>query len=176
LTASLKITQQQKMSSFFARPSFSESGISELVFFKVGFAVKKEVYISKCLPILQKFIQKHHKNTKIVFWPDLASADYVKNTLVQLEQLKIENVPKKENPPNVPQIRPIENVWANLKRKVYSNKYRPKDVKCLMAKIRKELESIETTGISKVMKKAPAKAQRAHKQGVPFFASNLCIV
>jgi hypothetical protein len=40
----------------------SESGISEPVFFKAGLAVTKEVYISKCLPVLHKFIQKHHTN------------------------------------------------------------------------------------------------------------------
>jgi hypothetical protein len=58
----------------------SESGISELLFFKAGLAVNKEVYTSKFLPVLQKFIQKHHKNEKIVFWPDLASAHYAKHT------------------------------------------------------------------------------------------------
>jgi transposase len=78
--------------------------------------------------------------------------------LVRLEELKIKYVSKEENPPNVPQIRPIENFWANLKRKVYSINYRSKDVKCLMAKIRKELKSIETTGIRKAMKEVPAKA------------------
>jgi hypothetical protein len=36
-----------------------------------------------------------------------------------LEELKTEYVPKIENPPNVPQIRPIEKFWANLKKKVY---------------------------------------------------------
>jgi hypothetical protein len=46
-----------------------------------------------------------------------------------------------------------------LEKKIYSNKYRPKDVKCLMAKIRKELMSIETT----------AKAQKAYKLGVTLF-------
>jgi hypothetical protein len=40
----------------------NESPKSILVFFKAGLAVNKEVYISKCLPILHKFIQKHHKN------------------------------------------------------------------------------------------------------------------
>jgi hypothetical protein len=39
-----------------------------------------------------------------------------------------------------------------LKGKVYSNNYHLKDVKWLMAKIRKELKSIETTGIRKAMK------------------------
>jgi hypothetical protein len=104
----LKIILQQRisLSSLFARPLWlvvSESGISELVFFKAGLAVNKDVYISKCLPILRKFIQKHHKNEKIVFRHDLASAHYAKDMLVRLG----EEVPKKENTPNVPRVRPI---------------------------------------------------------------------
>jgi hypothetical protein len=57
-----------------------------------------------------KSIQKHHKNEKIVFWPDLASAlsaHYAKDKLVQLKELKIEYVPKEENSTNVPQTRQI---------------------------------------------------------------------
>jgi hypothetical protein len=46
----------------------SECGISELVFFKASLAVTKEVYLSKCLAVVHKCIQKHHKNKKIVFW------------------------------------------------------------------------------------------------------------
>jgi hypothetical protein len=112
-----------------------------------------------------------------VFWPDLASSHYAKHTLVRLEEFKIEYVPKDNNPPNVPQIRQIKNFWANLQRKVYSNIYRSKDVKCLMAKIRKERKSIETTGIRKAMKEVSAKAQKVHRLRVkPFFANNLCIV
>jgi hypothetical protein len=60
-----------------------------------------------------------------VFWPNLAFAHYAKDILVRLEELKIEYVPKEKNTPSIPQKRPIENVWANLKRKVYSNKYPP---------------------------------------------------
>jgi hypothetical protein len=122
------------------------------------------VYISKCPSVLRKFIQKHHKNENIVFWPDLSSAHYAKDTLVRLEELKIEYVPKEKNPPNVPQIRPIKNFWGNLKRKVYCNNYRPKDLKCLMAKTRKEQKSIETTEIRKTMKEISAKARKAHRQ------------
>jgi hypothetical protein len=59
--------------------------------------------------------------------------------------------------------------------KVYSNNYRSKDVKCLMAKIRKELMSIETTGIRKAIIEVLEKAQKAHRLGVTFFASNLCM-
>jgi hypothetical protein len=64
-----------------------------------------------------------------MFWPDLASAHYANDMLVRLEELKIEYVLKEENPPNVLQL--IESFWATLKKKVYSNNYRPEDVKCL---------------------------------------------
>jgi hypothetical protein len=62
-----------------------------------------------------------------------------------------------------------------LKKKVYSNNYLPKDVKCLMAKIKKDLNSIETTGIRKGIKEIPAKARKAHGLSVTFFASKLYI-
>jgi hypothetical protein len=38
-----------------------------------------------------------------------------------------------------------------------------------MAKIIKELKSIETMGIRKAMKEVPAKAQEAHRLGATFF-------
>jgi hypothetical protein len=79
--------------------------------------------------------------------------------LARLEELTIGYVPKEENPPNVPQ---IGNLWTNLKRKINSNNYHPKDVNCLMTKVRKQLKSIETTGIGKVMKVVPAKDQKGH--------------
>jgi hypothetical protein len=52
------------------------------------------------------------------------------------------------------------------KEGVHSKNYRPKDVKFLIAKIRKELKSIETTGTRKAMKEVPAKA---HRLGATFF-------
>jgi hypothetical protein len=90
LENSNKITQQQRLSRLFARPHSQRRFCCGWlpVFFKAGLAVKKEVYISKCLAVLHKFIQQHHKNEKIVFSPDLAS-DYAKDTLVRLEELNI---------------------------------------------------------------------------------------
>jgi hypothetical protein len=60
-----------------------------------------------------------------------------------------------KNSPNVAQLRPIKNILTKLKRKIYSNNNNPKAVKGLIAKIRKELKSIET-GVRKAMKEAPA--------------------
>jgi arsenate reductase-like glutaredoxin family protein len=45
-----------------------------------------------------KFIKKHHKNDKTIFWPDLASCHYAKKTLEWLEQKNIEIVLKAVNP------------------------------------------------------------------------------
>jgi hypothetical protein len=59
-------------------------------------------------------------------------------------------------------------VFANLKKRVYCNNYRPKDVKCLMAKIRKELNSIETTEICKAIKEVPL-------TGCNFFLQVICV-
>jgi hypothetical protein len=59
-------------------------------------------------------------------------------------------------------------MWAKdgLEKEGLQNKYRPKDVYCLMAKIRKELKSIETTGIP----------ERPTDWVNFFFGSNLCII
>jgi hypothetical protein len=41
------------------------------------------------------------------------------------------------NPPNCPQVRPIETYWALLKRRVCNNGWKAKSVKELKEKIRK---------------------------------------
>ena len=56
--------------------AFSTKGISQQYIAPSGQAVNEDVYISKCLVRLEKFIEKHHKNDNIVFWPDLASSHY----------------------------------------------------------------------------------------------------
>jgi hypothetical protein len=64
-----------------------------------------------------------------VFWSDLASAYYAKDTLVRLEKLKIEYVPKEENPSNVLTGTADRKFLGELEKKgllVYSNNYRPK--------------------------------------------------
>jgi hypothetical protein len=86
-----------------------------------------------------------------VFWPDLVSVHYAKDTLARIEELKIEYVPRDENSPNIPQIRLIENFWANLKERYTETILLLKNVKCLIAKTRKKLKSINTTGIHKTM-------------------------
>lgn len=149
--------------------AISESGVSEPVFLQSGLAVNKQIYINKCIPKLEKFIKKFHKHEKVVFWPDLASSHYAKDTLTELSRLGIEYIPKEQNPPNVPQLRPIENFWANLKRKVYANNYRPKNIKTLTAKIKKKLKVMDTAGTQQAMLNVPRKVRKAQRMGVKYF-------
>jgi hypothetical protein len=48
---------------------------------------------------------------------------------------------------------------GKLEKKGHINNYHPKDVKFVMEEIRKELKSIETTGIRMAMKEVPANAR-----------------
>jgi len=99
--------------------AISEKGLSNYFIAPSGQAVDADVYVQKCLPRMVRFIQEHHKNDQVVFWPDLASSHYSSKALEYLSDKNIEVVPKNYNPANCPELRPIEDFWSELKRIVY---------------------------------------------------------
>jgi transposase len=103
--------------------TISEKGMSNPILFPSGLAVNAEVYSTQCLPEVSRFIKKFHAHDDIVFWPDLASAHYAKKSLEEMNRLSIPVVPKDSNPPNLLKLRPIENFWANLKRRIYADNF-----------------------------------------------------
>ena len=84
--------------------------------------------ISKCLVKLKKFINEVHKKDKIVFWPDLASAHYSNKVQDYLKGKNIEYVPRDKNPANVPELRPIEDFWTEVKRLVYADNWQAENL------------------------------------------------
>ena len=52
---------------------------------------------------LVPFIEEHHMDDDFVFWPELASAHYAKIVLDYLKDKNVEIVPRKDNPPNLPE-------------------------------------------------------------------------
>ena len=54
-------------------------------------------------------------------WPDLAKAHYSNIVQQCLTEKNLPFVSRVDNPPNVPQARPIEIVWTVLERKIYEN-------------------------------------------------------
>ena len=126
--------------------SISSKGISTLVIrpYKAK-AIDSDTYISQCLPKLKEFVKKHHARDKIMFWPDLASSHYAKKTLDWLTSQKIPFVPKKDNPPNVPQARPIEDFWSVFKRKVYENGWEAQNEQQLVGRIKRKLKEVDVS-------------------------------
>ena len=87
-----------------------------------------------------------------------------------MERLNIDVVPKSANPPNVPQLRPIENFWANLKCKIYSNNFVAKTVEELIKKkTKKELKNMATRMFSSAMANLPVNCREAARKDVILF-------
>jgi hypothetical protein len=91
-----------------------ECGLKSSPFFTTE-TMNAQMYIRECLDKrLLPLIRRH--NVPTLFWPDLASIHYAKATLDWYEANNVDFVPKNMNPPNVPQIRPIEKYWAISKQ------------------------------------------------------------
>lgn len=81
--------------------------------------INKTIYIKECLEKrLLPFIREHIDRTNKVplFWPDLASCHYAKDTIEWYTTNNVRYVPRDFNPANCPEIRPIERYWAIVKR------------------------------------------------------------
>ncbi len=139
------------------------------MFFDSGLAVNSERYIDRCLPKVNGFITNKHQGLNVVLWPDLASSHYAWKTLDAMNTLQIPHVSKAENPPNVPQLRPIEDFWASLERRVYANNFRPNNVKNLINKIKCELHKMPTSMFTRAMEKIPQNFRKAPQIEPNFF-------
>ena len=107
--------------------------MSKLHIVPSGQVVNETVYIEKCLKArLVPYINSLQKNGDVIFWPDLASAHYSKNTLSFLESENIEIVPKVFNPA---QVRPMEDFWTEIKRIVYDGGWKAESLDQLRNRI-----------------------------------------
>jgi Winged helix-turn-helix DNA-binding len=96
--------------------AISSTGARSRIFVTTG-TINREIYINECIKKrLLPFLRAHEGST--LFWPDLASAHYAKDTLKFMEKNGINFVSKDMNPPNVPQCRPIERYWALIRAKL----------------------------------------------------------
>lgn len=88
--------------------------------FIVNGSMNADVYVNQCLKkYLLPLIRQHED--PVIFWPDLASCHYANLTLNWYKSENVNFVPKHMNPPNCPEIRPIERFWALMK--AYLRKY-----------------------------------------------------
>jgi hypothetical protein len=126
----------------------SEDHIGDPVFLERPNSVNAQFYQEHCLRRgLVPFINKHHSEDDVLFWPDLASAHYANSTLQVLRDLNIPFVEKECNPPNIPQCRPIENFWGSLKSKVYQGGWEAQSVPQLKRRIIKILKTMDQSSL-----------------------------
>ncbi|CAF3533775.1 unnamed protein product [Rotaria socialis] len=124
--------------------AISSKGVPNIYVHKSVQAIGEKIYLNECInKRLLPFIEKHHKNDNYVFWPDKASAHYATSVLNRLKEKNVPIVHKLDNPPNVPQARPIETVWSLLEQKVYEHNWQAKSIDSLARRIRKKSKELE---------------------------------
>ena len=117
ITSDVKFKRKKKYEEkVLASLIISPKGTSKLMFFESGQAMNKQAYIGCHRKRLIPFIAKHYKNEEFLFWPDLASLHYANEVISFLNANSIKYLPKVKNPPNVPEARPSEDFWGQLKR------------------------------------------------------------
>ena len=124
--------------------------------------VSGPVYLEILRKHLQKFINAHYNSSNdIVFWPDLASAHYSEIVTDWLKEQNIPFVPKIQNPPNTPQLRPIENFWAILKQRVYQGGWKAKNKQDLIRRIKATAKKLDSNVFQKLFKGLKTKVRKA---------------
>lgn len=93
-----------------------ECGMKSTTFFTTS-SMNADIYMKECLQKrVLPMIKKH--NSETVFWPDLASCHYAAKVVKWYKDNNVNFVAKELNPPNCPELRPIEHYWAIMKAKL----------------------------------------------------------
>ena len=146
--------------------AISPNGISKPFFCPSGGALNAETYQKECITKrLVPFINEKHAGEEILFWPDLASCHYARETQRLLAQEGISFVAKEDNPPCCPQLRPIEDVWAILKASTYAGGWKAKNDQQLIAQIKKSIRSMDQEVVRKMMEGVPKRVRHAANAG-----------
>ena len=129
-------------------------------------AVNTEIYINECLQQrLLPFIHKHHSDLNFQFVHGLAGAHFSIGT----NALMNENLPfvnNTTNPPNVPQARPIENLWGILAQKVYEGGWEAKTQQELISRIQSQLKKFDSIFLQSLMGGVKTKLRAIADRGV----------
>ena len=93
----------------------------------------QDLYVKECLQKRLLTLVRKHRDP-VIFWPEIASCHYAKRTMVWYEAKCVTVVPKVLNPPNYPELRPIENFWALRKRNLKKIRKTARDIESFKKK------------------------------------------
>lgn len=147
--------------------AISESGISSPFVCPRRCAIDGDIYREKCIrKRLVPFLHTHHADGDYFFWPDLATAHYANDTVRWYNELGIKFIPKNVNPPNVPQLRPIEDFWGVLKQLVYANGWEANSENQLIRRIKRKLLDIGEDTRQSLFLKVKSNIRKVAEKGV----------
>lgn len=148
----------------------SDCGISDWFVWQQGMAVNADIYKRHCIQRrLIPFIEENDLRDSSIFWPDKASSHYAGSVLRYLTSKQVNFVPKDANPTKVPQCRPIEQMHAEIKRRVFLNGFYPKDKDELQTRLHQVMKEFQadsggfTQGFSAKVRKL---VRTAYRDGV----------
>ena len=124
----------------------SSKDTSDVYVHRSNEAIHQDVYLNECIiKRLLPLVQNYHQNDEFIFWLDLAPAHFSKIVQARSVDEKIPCVSYQNNPPNVPQVRSIETVWALLAQKVYENNWEAKTLDVLASRIKQKVRELDKT-------------------------------
>lgn len=145
----------------------SSKGIGDIYVAPKRTSMDSALYRKECLSRVLKFVDANYESREdVIFWPDLAPCHYSHENLEWLEQNGITFVPKDQNPPAAPQIRPIENFWGCLKMKVYEGNWQAKNREQLIRKIKKCVKEFDQNVIRNMFENLKSKIHFANENGL----------
>lgn len=148
--------------------AISEDGVSSIFIQKAkSVSINGQIYQNECLKKrLLPFLSKHYNNdNSYVFWPDLASSHYSRTTQSFMRDHRIQFVEKNANPPNMPQIRPIEDFWGYLKHLTFENGFQADNLDKLERRIRYVIAKIPSSYFNNLMKRLHGKIRKCRLNG-----------
>lgn len=142
--------------------SICSCGQKSEIFISKG-TLNKDIYIKECLQKrLLPFLKSHRVSP--LFWPGLASVHYAKDTQEWYKANKVIFVPIEANPPNVPQLRPIETFWALVKQKLKEKGREAKDAASFAKYWKSAAKLISEGTVKRLMARHPMKVYRFPRQ------------
>lgn len=134
-----------------------QCGMKSSPFFTTA-SMNAEIYQKECLQKrVLPLIRKHTGNT--LFWPDLASCHYARSILDWYSKNNVEFVQKAKNPPNCPEIRPIEKFWALMKGKLRKKDNGADDLEKFKKDWRNVSKTIDGTVVQNLMSNIKTKVR-----------------
>jgi hypothetical protein len=144
----------------------SQKGISNVYIHRSKAAVGTETYLNECIrKRLIPFINQFHPNDSILFWPDLATAHYAQEVQHCLADHGISYVQRGRNPPNVPQVRPIEKIWSLLGQKVYENNWEAQNLDQLARRISKKAKELDQKVVTHMILSVKKNLLKIYREG-----------